>query len=192
VGENEIRATAEETRKALEASVGINPDDVILEIGCGIGRVGQVLAPMCKQWIGCDVSANMLGHARSRLEPFSNVNLVETSGFDLSPIPDTSVDLVYCTVVFMHLDEWDRYNYVLEAYRVLRPGGRVFVDNFNLCSNEGWEIFENHRRQFPHYRPPYISKSSTPQEIEVYLRRAGFQQIIIQEQGAWVNGRGTK
>ena len=192
VEENEIRATAEETRRVLEASVGIKPDDVVLEIGCGIGRVGQVLAPLCKQWIGCDVSINMLKHANSRLTSFNNVKLIEISGFDLSPIPEASIDLVYCTVVFMHLDEWDRYNYILEAYRVLRPGGRIFVDNFNLCSTEGWDVFEIHRRQYPRYRPPQISKSSTPQEIEVYLKRAEFQQIRIQEQGAWVRGLGIK
>jgi ubiquinone/menaquinone biosynthesis C-methylase UbiE len=192
VGENEIRATAQETRKILESSVGIRPDDVILEIGCGIGRAGQVMAPLCKQWIGCDVSVNMLKHAKRRLKSCNNVKLIEISGFDLSPIPNASIDLVYCTVVFMHLDEWDRYNYILEAYRVLRPGGRIFVDNFNLCSTEGWNVFEIHRQHYPRYRPPHIGKSSTPQEIEVYLKRAGFQQIKIQEQGTWVRGLGTK
>ncbi len=192
VGENEIQATAEETKKVLEASVGIKPDDVVLEIGCGIGRVGQALAPLCKQWIGCDVSVNMLNHARSRLTSFNNVKLIEISGFDLSPIPEDSIDLVYCTVVFMHLDEWDRYNYILEAHRVLRSGGRIFVDNFNLCSTEGWNVFDIHRRNYPRYRPPHIGKSSTPQEIEVYLKKAGFQQIKIQEQGTWVRGSGTK
>ena len=192
VGENEIQVNAEDTRRVLEASVGIKFDDVILEIGCGIGRAGQVLAPLCKQWIGCNVSGNMLQHAKNRLETFKNIKLIEISGFDLSPVPDASVDLVYCTVVFMHLDEWDRYNYILEAYRVLRPGGRIFVDNFNLCSTEGWNVFENHRKTFPRYRPPHISKSSTPQEIEVYLWRAGFQQISIQAQGMYVRGFGIK
>lgn len=190
--ENELRATAEQIRQVLDGSVGVKPNDVILEIGCGIGRVGLALAPVCKQWIGCDVSSNMLQYARQRLESYSNVELIEVSGFDLHQVPDESIDLVYCTVVFMHLDEWDRYNYILEAYRVLRPGGRIFVDNFNLRSNEGWEVFETARRNFPRYRPPHISKASTPQEIEVYLERARFQQIRIQEQGMWVYGWGIK
>jgi|KBSSwiStaDraftv2_1062776.scaffolds.fasta_scaffold601340_1 ubiquinone/menaquinone biosynthesis C-methylase UbiE len=192
VDEDYILEAAEETRRWLEETVAIKSDDVILEIGCGIGRVGQVLAPRCKRWIGCDVSLNMLGFARQRLAAFDNVDFVEISGFDLSPIPSNSVDVVYCTVVFMHLDEWDRYNYILEASRVLRKGGRIFVDNFNLRTEEGWMVFDGQRRIHPQQRPAAISKSSTPQELEVYLRQAGFQDIRIREQATWVQAYAVK
>jgi SAM-dependent methyltransferase len=176
--EEDFAATGAETRDILARTVGIRPDDTFLEIGCGVGRVGQVLAPICRQWIGCDVSGKMIQHARRRLQAFPNVKLVEISGYDLQPIPDRTIDVVYCTIVFMHLDEWDRYNYVLEAHRILRPGGRIFVDNFSICSDEGWEVFETHRKKFPPAeRPPHISKSSTPQELETYLRRAGFENV---------------
>lgn len=190
--EEDFRATAEETRAALASSVGIRPEDTILEIGCGVGRVGQVLAPLCKEWIGCDVSRNMIEHARARLQQFPNVRLVEISGYDLQPIPDQSVDVVYCTIVFMHLEEWDRYNYVVEAHRVLRPGGRLSIDNFSLCSDAGWEVFETHRKFAPADRPPHMSKSSTPDELETYLRRAGFEQIQGRSEGTIVRYWGVK
>ena len=193
VEEDDILNAAAHTISFLEETVGIRPDDTILEIGCGIGRVGQALAPLCKEWIGCDVSPHMLEHTRQRLAGFENIRLVEISGFDLAPIPDNSVDLVYCTVVFMHLDEWERYKYVLEAGRVLKPGGRIFVDNFNLRSEEGWNIFETYRNAIPPiYRPPHMAKSSTPQEIEVYLQRAGFQNTQVVESEAWVQGYAWK
>ncbi len=192
VKEDEFRGAAEATKRDLEATVGIKPDDEVLEIGCGVGRVGMVIAPLCKRWIGCDVSSNMLRHAAQRLSQHKNVSFIELSGFDLGPIADESVSLVYCTVVFMHLEEWDRFNYVLEAYRVLRPGGRVLIDNFNLCSDEGWSVFEQHRAYPPDQRPPQISKSSTPQEIETYLHRAGFESVKVQLSGAWVRGWGKK
>jgi ubiquinone/menaquinone biosynthesis C-methylase UbiE len=187
--EAELQATGEATVEDLKATVGVRPDDVVLEIGCGIGRVGKVLAPLCKAWIGCDVSGKMLAHAKSRLKELNNVRLVETSGVDLAPIQDQSVDLAYCTVVFMHLDEWDRYSYVLEAKRILRPGGRIFVDSFNLCHDRGWRLFESLRTTYrPAQRPAHISRSSTPAEIETYLTRAGFQSVQLRLKDEWIQG----
>jgi ubiquinone/menaquinone biosynthesis C-methylase UbiE len=134
----------------------------------------------------------MLGHAQKRLASFDNVKLVELSGYELSSIEDSSVDLVYCTVVFMHLDEWDRYNYVLEAHRVLRTGGRIFVDNFNLRSEEGWDVFEGAWKMAPEERPPHIGKSSTPQELEVYLQRGKFREVQTVEDGLLTQAYGVK
>jgi ubiquinone/menaquinone biosynthesis C-methylase UbiE len=193
VGEDELRSAGQETLKDLQSTVGVKIDDLVLEIGCGVGRVGKIIAPLCKEWIGCDVSPNMLVHARARLEGLVNVQLIETSGYELKPIPDSSIDIVYCTVVFMHLDEWDRFNYVLEAMRVLRPSGRVFVDNFNLCDDTGWKLFEILRTSFaPEQRPSHISKSSTPAEIETYLIRAGFRSVQVREKNGWVQGWGHR
>lgn len=192
VEEEKYLVEANKTKKSLDSTVGIKPDDEVLEIGCGVGRVGMVLSPLCKRWIGCDVSGNMLKHAAKRLSQFKNVSLIEISGFDLKPVADASVDVVYCTVVFMHLEEWDRYNYVLEAYRVLRPGGRIYIDNFSLCSEEGWSVFETHRGIPADQRPPHISKSSTPQEIETYLRKAGFKSVRVEQNKLWVYGWGIK
>jgi len=180
------------TAKFLLENVGVGRSDVVLEIGCGIGRVGRELAPQCRKWIGCDVSARMLNLAADRLREFPNVELVETSGYDLKSIADVSVDLVYCTAVFMHLEQWDRYNYVEEAFRVLRAGGKLYVDNVDLCSEKGWEIFQRHRQFRPETRPAHITECSTPQELEEYLRRGGFEDIQTFEGDELVSVWGRK
>ena len=187
-----LQSTGEETLRFLQDTVGIGKDDVVLEIGCGIGRVGKVVAPLCRKWIGCDVASNMLSLAAERLRDLSNVELVEISGYNLSGVADGSVDVVYCTVVFMHLEPWDRYNYVLEAFRVLRLKGRIYVDNINLCSDGGWRVFETHRAFSPANRPPHMTQNSTPQEIETYLTRAGFADVRIRTSDDWVRASGTK
>ena len=168
-------------------------DSDVLEIGCGVGRLGNVFAPCCRTWTGCDVSPNMLKHAQRRLAQFQNVRFVELSGYDLSPIPDNSLDVVYCTVVFMHLSEWDRYNYIVEARRVLKPGGQVYVDNMSLTTETGWQFFESARAIPPQSRPPMVGQTSTPQEFEAYFDRAGFttRRIDIVDD-AWVVGWGVK
>lgn len=175
-----VEASGVGTSAFLLNNVGIAPTDVVLEIGCGIGRVGKHLAGRCRRWIGADVSPNMLKFAAERLRDFANVEFVELSGNDLRPIADNSIDVVYCTVVFMHLEGWDRYGYVEEAFRVLRPGGKLYVDNVNLCSDAGWAIFETHCKFPPSERPDHITVCSTPQELEEYLKRAGFEQIQTQ------------
>src|SRR5204863_2029911 len=187
-----LQATGEETMRFLQGSVGMGKDDVVLESGCGIGRVGRVVAPLCRKWIGCDVASNMLSLTAERLQDLPNVELKEISGYDLTGVADASVDVVYCTVVFMHLESWDRYNYILEAFRVLRPNGRVYVDNINLCSDGGWRAFETHRAMLPATRPPHMTQNSTPQEIETYLGRAGFADVRIRTDDDWVRASGMK
>jgi SAM-dependent methyltransferase len=190
--EDALQATGEETLRFLQESVGIRKDDVVLEIGCGIGRVGRLVAPICRKWIGCDVASNMLSLTAERLRDLANVELKEISGYDLSGVADASVDVVYCTVVFMHLESWDRYNYILEAFRVLRPSGRIYVDNINLCSDGGWKVFETHRAMPPANRPPHMTQNSTPQEIETYLKRAGFSAVRVRTDDDWVRASGVK
>ena len=192
--EDKFHADAEDTADILRETVGVRPDDVILEIGCGVGRVGRVLSPFVKQWIGCDVSANMLRLAGRRLLGLENIRLQEVSGYDLQPIADASVDVVYTTVVFMHLEEWDRYNYVLEAMRVLKPGGRFYCDNVDIASPAGWAVFEESRKTFkPKERPAQISKCSSQPELEAFLKHAGFADVKVAGRlNFWAYAWGTK
>jgi SAM-dependent methyltransferase len=192
VDEELYRSTGEGTKNMLQTFVGVGPDDVVLEIGAGVGRVGAVLAPICKEWIGVDVAENMLTHIRERLSAHGNVRTVATNGYDLSQIPDRSVDVVYCTVVFMHLEEWERFNYVKEGFRILRPGGRMLVDNVDITSDLGWKFFEDHCAIPPQERPAQISKTSTPQELETYFQRAGFENIRQHRADLWVFTYGAK
>ena len=168
--------SGKETAEDIVTETGAGPSDVVLEIGCGAARVGVQLAPRVSRWIGCDVSAKMLEHARAATAAHPNVSLVHLDGKGLTGVADRSIDVVYCTTVFMHLEEWDRYRYVQEAFRVLKPGGRFYVDSFSLLSRDGWALFERLAALPPLARPPHISKGSTPQELEAYVSHAGFEQ----------------
>jgi SAM-dependent methyltransferase len=190
--EDMFSGTGDATLAMLQRCVGVREEDVFLEIGAGVGRVGAVLAPKCREWIGTDVSENMVTHLRGRLSEHPNIRVVATSGFDLDGIASESVDVVYCTVVFMHLEEWERFSYIKEGFRVLRPGGRMLVDNVNLLSDLGWNFFEEHRSIPGNERPPQISKTSTPQELEAYFERAGFIAIRQERVDPWIITFGRK
>jgi hypothetical protein len=97
---DELERSGASTADDIVVEAGVTPTDTVLEIGCGVGRVGAKLAPRCAQWIGADVSDQMLGHAQRALPSLRNVSFVRLNGVDLAGVADTSIDVAYCTGVF--------------------------------------------------------------------------------------------
>jgi SAM-dependent methyltransferase len=162
----------------LTELAGVRPHDDILEFGCGVARIGRELAPLCRTWTGADLSANMLTTAAERLQGVTNVRLVKLQQVGLDEFESGSFDLVYSTNMLAHLDGMDRWRYVKDAFRVLRPGGRLCIDNIDLESNEGWGAFSRGSELAQELeRPPYQPTPSTGAELTTYALRAGFGQV---------------
>lgn len=191
--EEVLDRTARETIEFLESTVGLTRHDIILEIGCGVGRVGKVLSQQCFHWIGTDISGEMLRHAARRLADRPNVTLVELHTVGLSEIFDCTIDVAYCTIVFMHLLEWDRFRYVQDMYRVLRPGGRCYFDNVPLDTEHGWRVFSESAAYPIERRAAHMSMTSSREEFRAYLTKAGFENIkIFDLPNGMIAGTGTK
>jgi SAM-dependent methyltransferase len=173
--ENRLRSSAAESVGNLLELASISARDEILEIGCGVGRIAREIAPHCRSWTGTDISANMLSHASARLEGLENTRLVHLKRVGLDHFAENSFDVVYATNMLAHLDEMDRWRYVQEAFRVLRPGGRIFIDNIDMESEAGWSMFSNDAIRYRDVeRPPYMPRFSTAAEFTAYANRAGF------------------
>jgi len=191
--EKEFKRTALKTIEILNDSIGINKEDDVLEIGCGVGRVGKELSSICNSWTGSDISNGMLTFAAERLQGKKNIELVELGTEGLEKFPENSFDVVYCTVVFMHLFEWDRYKYIQDAYRILKPSGRCFVDNIDIKSETGKAMFYEGLSFKPTERPDHLSMVSTGDELETYFKWSGYSNIsVVRWDNAWVGAHGTK
>jgi len=178
--EADVRRSVETCLNNLVSLLSISRQDEVLEIGCGVGRVGRELAPLCKSWTGSDISANMLAHARDRMQGIGNANFVQLVAGGLGEFADASFDVVFATNMLGHLDEFDRFQYVREAFRVLRSGGRLSLDNIDLESDPGWKMFVADADRFQGVaRPPYAPRFSTASELATYCTRNGFTKVAV-------------
>ena len=180
--EEEIRSNGKNTADFLRSVLQIEPTDRVLEIGCGVGRIGRELAPFCAEWHGSDISGNMIKFARARTQDIPNIFLHELPEPNLRIFNDGYFDCVYSTIVFMHLDKAEMFNYMRETYRVLAPGGIAYFDTYNIAAPEAWHDFMALIEAFPlGNRPEHISQFSSVPEMRKFMEAAGFDDVQLDD-----------
>jgi SAM-dependent methyltransferase len=102
----------------------IRPAKVVLDIGCGLGRLTRPLAKRAERVIALDISTEMLARARQLNADLKNVEWVHGDGTSLQPVADASIDVCISHVVFRHIpDPAVTLGYIRDMGRVLRAGG---------------------------------------------------------------------
>lgn len=116
---------------------------LVVELGCGTGRVTRMLAPRAGQVHAFDGAAHMVDFARRALADAANVTFAVADNGAL-PEPDGAADLVVAGWTLGHLtgffpDDWRprAEGALAEMRRVARPGGRVLVfETLGTCTVE--------------------------------------------------------
>ena len=109
-----VRHTGRWTAAQVQAALDIGTDDDVLELGCGVGRIGRELADSCRHWTGVDISDSMIDHASERLTHLDNVSFHRLEHSSLEMLADDSIDKAYSIAVFCHMDKEDLYLYLQE------------------------------------------------------------------------------
>jgi ubiquinone/menaquinone biosynthesis C-methylase UbiE len=101
----------------------------ILDVGSGLGLLARQVAARCPsaEVIGVEYSEMQLRAAAGGLP--ANLRFLQGDAHAL-PFPEARFDVVYCRFVFEHVPR--PAVVCAEMYRVLRPGGKVFVQENDI------------------------------------------------------------
>tara|TARA_B100001250_G_C19755606_1_gene769944 strand:- start:483 stop:1151 length:669 start_codon:yes stop_codon:yes gene_type:complete len=127
-------------------SFGMKKGEKILEPGCGRGEFLSEFNKLGLKCYGIDLS-EFAGSMTKNIEIIKNVNLEK----DKWPFPDNYFDIIYNKSLLEHL--WNPDKFLIEAKRVLKPGGKL------LCLVPDWESnYKTYFDDFTH-RTPFTTVS---------------------------------
>ena len=173
---------------ALQASLGcgnptalaeLKPGEIVLDLGSGGGidvllsarRVG----PSGKAY-GLDMTDEMLALARENLQKSGLTNVEFLKGeIEQIPLPDASVDVVISNCVINLSADKDRV--IGEAFRVLKPGGRLAVSDVVV---RGGDMIPLEIRRSMELWTGCVAGALEEDAYRDKLARAGFERIELE------------
>lgn len=137
----------------------------VVDIGCGSGFHLPVFAEAASTVIGVEPHPPLLDLARQRVSGLSHVRILAGSA-ERIPLEDSSVDLVHARTAYFFGPGCGPG--ILEAMRVLRPGGALAVIDLDATAEPygAWM-----RADMPHYRPA---------AVEAFFAAQGFDLNRVQ------------
>ena len=111
------------TRKTLRL-MDLRPEHRVMDLGCGAGWATRLLARESGSVVGLDVADEMIRLARESSGAFGNVRYAVGSASQI-PEADDSFDRILSVESFYYYA--DQGLALQEIFRVLTPGGRLFI-----------------------------------------------------------------
>ncbi len=178
------------------AIASLRPGEVVIDLGSGggfdcflaaaeVGQGGRV--------IGIDMTPDMLSKARRNADIGGYQNAEFRLGeIEHLPAADATADVIISNCV-VNLSP-DKPQVFCEAYRVLKPGGRLAISDVVASAELPQEM-----RDDPVLHSACVAGASLIDELEVMLQAAGFEAVCIQPKDEsrefirdWAPGRGVE
>jgi putative AdoMet-dependent methyltransferase len=178
---SQFRDVDAENREAIE-SLQLQSNDLLLEIGCGTGRLARSASKCCRQVIAYDVSASMIDFAcqEATREELSNVKFLR-GGFLSRPELEGLVDAVVSRIALHHLPDFWKAVAVARVFEDLKSGGL-----FHLTDVVFSFPLENHEERLQSWidgMPPDTSPLAVGHVQGEYSTQAWVMEGILERAG---------
>jgi SAM-dependent methyltransferase len=214
VGEGDFKQTGDDFLALFREIADLEPDERVLDVGCGIGRMARPLVGFLDgggSYDGFDINPVGIGWCQTRYPDNFRFVLADLynrrynptgrgKAIDFAfPYPDESFDLAILTSVLTHLLEDEAEHYLAEVARVLDEGGRA-VATFFLLDDVSRAAIREERAALRFLQPDAhvaVLRDDVPEEAVAYdegwLRhQAGLAGLKIASilPGRWRGGEG--
>ncbi|MBI5716047.1 MAG: class I SAM-dependent methyltransferase [Chloroflexi bacterium] len=154
----------------LLAHHGLKPNDYLIDVGCGSGRLSHVLAPIHKgRYMGTDVVPDLVDYARRTVHR-PDWSFKAVKGLSI-PEQDAQADMICFFSVFTHLLHEQSYLYLQDARRALKVGGRIIFSFLDFGVLSHWGTFEATVK----HGSPHLNMFIAPDDIPVWARHLGLK-----------------
>lgn len=147
--------------KDLLVQCGLRDGMMLVDVGCGSGRLAQTLRDINVGYIGTDVVDELLRYA-AKICNRPDWRFVRTDSLTI-PVLDETADMVAFISVFTHLRHEEAFIYLREARRVLKPGGIVLFTFLDFAEPTHWAIFERYMDT--------VCAGQTPMHVDQFMDR---------------------
>ena len=168
------------------AKAGIHPGEVVLDLGSGAGIdtfLAAELADPGGHVFGLDMTDAMLETARKNAEELGVKNITYLKGtIESIPLPDESVDVILSNCV-VNLSP-DKPAVFREAFRVLRPGGRLSISDMAFLAPVSASV----RKSLDAWAG-CVAGAAFVGDLQEWIAQAGFEEVRITPERVFHFGR---
>lgn len=158
----------------MAETAGIKKEDVVLDAGCGVGGSAIFLASVygCKV-TGITLSERQVEQAKFNAEKKNTTTLTEfrVMNYSATSFPDNSFDVVWGCESICYAD--DKEKFIAEAYRLLKPGGRLVVADGFVTKFEN-NAHPYNKKWVDGWQVNYLE---SPERFKGFMENKGFKQV---------------
>jgi ubiquinone/menaquinone biosynthesis C-methylase UbiE len=146
----------------------LQPGDQVLDVGCGTGTLAlevQRRLGATGHVVGIDPGEQQIARARYKAARRNMPIDFQIGVIEHLPFPDQTFDVALSTIMMHHLGDGLKRQGLSEIARVLKPGGRLVIADFN-------------RPEQPQSKP---AQFGSVRDLPAFVKEAGFSQVSTDE-----------